>query len=410
MRRHGDSRDVLGHFADVYLRARWYVGSGLMITIAAIILFGFSSEYTWVIGLAGLVILVHAAATRSLRAHDELFAMIVDITATHAAILVTSAVTNDPIGPAITVVTAAVLIGLFSEGWRRIALLCYSGLLTSLALAAAFDWDVGEVGDDIFGIAFVVTLVVVVISTIRSRLVELDASRAQMLGVVSHELRNHLAGVVGATEIINDETTSLSPEETTELLGMAHQQAVEAGEVIEDLLIASRAERGVLDAFPELVDVVPLTEAVVRRSSVDSVEIAFDKPDGPMWAIADPLRYRQVLRNILTNAVRYGGPKINVSIEPVGDTVEVVVADNGDGVDPSEVAAIFQPYQQGSNSKHVAGSSGLGLWIARSLAQKMNGDITYERYSGQTLFELTLPAGPDIADGEAVDHLATQSH
>jgi signal transduction histidine kinase len=410
MQRHGDSRDVLGHFADVYLRARWYAGSGLMVTIAVIILLGFSSEYTWVIGLAGLVILVHSAVTRSLGTHNEMFAMIVDITATHAAILVTSATTNDPIGPAITVVTAAVLIGLFSEGWRRVALLCYSGLLTSFALTAAFDWDVGEVGDDIIGIAFVVTLVVVVISTIRSRLVELDASRAQMLGVVSHELRNHLAGVVGATEIINDETTSLSEGETTELLGMAHQQAVEAGEVIEDLLIASRAERGVLDAYPELVDVVPLTEAVVRRSSVDSVSIAFDKPDGPVWAIADPLRYRQVLRNILTNAVRYGGPEINVSIEAVGDNIEVVVADNGDGVDPSEVATIFQPYQQGSNSKHVAGSSGLGLWIARSLAQKMNGDIAYERDHGQTLFELTLPAGPEIADGEHADHLASSSH
>jgi signal transduction histidine kinase len=71
----------------------------------------------------------------------------------------------------------------------------------------------------------------------------------------------------------------------------------------------------------------------------------------------------------------------------------VVVADNGAGVDPTDESAIFQPYRGGRKMEAVSGSSGLGLWIARGLANKMNGDLTYRRQSGQTLFELILPAG-----------------
>jgi signal transduction histidine kinase len=98
------------------------------------------------------------------------------------------------------------------------------------------------------------------------------------------------------------------------------------------------------------------------------------------------------MRNLLTNAIRYGGETIRVSVQRIGPVISVVVADNGEGVNPADESAIFQPFRGGRTMKAVSGSSGLGLWISLGLARKMDGDLSYQRESGQTLFELILPA------------------
>jgi signal transduction histidine kinase len=246
--------------------------------------------------------------------------------------------------------------------------------------------------DEILAILFVVGLVAGVISGVRRRLVELEAARAQTLGVVSHEVRNHLTGVIGATELMLDAGIELTAEETTEMIGLAHGQAVEAAEVIEDLLVASRAERGVLDAVPEPVDLIPLTESVIRRSSVDGGHISIGSPDDAVWAMADALRYKQIIRNLLTNAFHYGGSTVEVSIQHRHEGVAVTVADDGEGIERAAAKGLFQPYHRTETAGRQPGSTGLGLWIARNLAQKMGGDLVYRRRDGFTLFELTLPA------------------
>jgi signal transduction histidine kinase len=120
--------------------------------------------------------------------------------------------------------------------------------------------------------------------------------------------------------------------------------------------------------------------------------------------MADPHRFRQVLRNLITNAVRYGGPVVGVSIVSVGPIGSVVVTDDGDGVHPADETAIFLPYRRSRNQTPAPGSTGLGLWIARNLTRQMGGDLTYQRRSGQTIFEVTLTGAhprattsPDVA-------------
>ncbi|HUP16059.1 MAG TPA: HAMP domain-containing sensor histidine kinase, partial [Acidimicrobiia bacterium] len=220
---------------------------------------------------------------------------------------------------------------------------------------------------------------------------------------------NHLTGVIGAIEMVGDDQASLEPGEVEEFLELAHQQAVEAGEVLDDLLIASRTERGALDALPELVDLCPLTETVIRRTSVEGHEIGFQCYGGPVWAMADPLRYKQILRNLLTNALRYGGDNIRVSVESFDHTVSVVVADDGDGVDPEFEHALFQAYRAGMAMARVPGSSGLGLWIARGLAHKMGGNLRYQREAGLTVFELILPSAEAPPSDSALAELAASS-
>jgi signal transduction histidine kinase len=388
----GSTDGALRQFASTYSDARWFLGAGVIALTGLNYWAGSAPQYTWMLAAAGAVIIAHAFAMRVWVVQDIIAALLVDVTAVFLAALVLTTST-DHSAALLTMIGASVLISLFTQGWARYLILTYGAGFGLVVLLLAEDWNWSRVLPDFASAGFVAALIIGAISAIRSRLIELEASRAQTIGVVSHELRNHLTGIVAVAELVRDDDTRLQPGEMTELLDLAYHQAVEAGEVIEDLLTASRAERGVLDAIPELVDLCPITETVIRRTSVEGREFIFDFSDGPVWAVADPLRYKQIMRNLLTNAIRYGGETILVSVQGIGPLVSVVVADNGGGVDPADESAIFQPYRGGRKMEAVSGSSGLGLWIARGLANKMNGDLTYRRQSGQTLFELILPAG-----------------
>ena len=394
-------KSVLGQFASTYLKSRWYLGAGLIVLTVVVLVAGTDGSYAWVVAAAGVVVLAHAFAMRAWDMRDATVALVVDVTVALLATMYIATATDEHSPALLAFVGAAVLIALFTQGWPRVLIAIGAAGMTLLTLLFIHDMDPVLAFGDFIGAFFVAGLIMGVVAAIRGRLVELEAARAQTIGVVSHELRNHLTGVIGAAELIRDENTRLAPEEVDELLDLAYHQAVEAGEVIEDLLIASRAERGVLDALPEVIDLCPVTETVIRRTSVETGDIRYDFSGGPVWAFADPLRYKQIVRNLLTNALRYGGDAILVSVEPIGDRVSVVVADNGEGVDPTHESSMFLPYHGGKTVRHVSDSSGLGLWIARSLAQKMTGDLTYRRESGQSVFELTLPG----ADGnEPTEH------
>jgi signal transduction histidine kinase len=389
---------AMHQFASTYANARWFLGVGVIALTILIYATGTPPAYTWVLAAAGGVILAHAFALRMWQTQDTVVALLVDVTATFIAALVLTT-KEDHSAVILTMVGASVLIALFTQGWTRGLIQIYGAVFGLVVLLLAEDWEWSRVVADFVSALFVAALIIGAISSIRSKLVELEASRAQTIAVVSHELRNHLTGVIAAAELVRDDDGRLQPGEMTELLDLAYHQAIEAGEVIDDLLTASRAERGVLDAIPELVDLRPITEIALRRTSVEGHEFVSEFSDGPVYAIADPLRYKQIMRNLLTNAIRYGGETIRVSLQRIGPVVSVVVADNGSGVDPADESAIFQPYRGGRTMTAVSGSSGLGLWISRELARKMDGDLNYRRHSGQTFFELMLPAA-DIEPAE----------
>ncbi|MGA8038728.1 MAG: HAMP domain-containing sensor histidine kinase [Acidimicrobiia bacterium] len=389
----GENRvSALDQFASTYLHARWFLGFGLIGLTLIIWIGGLGHPYLWVAALAGTIIIAHAYGMTVWKTEETSVALFVDASAGHGAVLIFATANSDRAAPLLTVVGSVVLIGLFATGWRRVALVVYTMSFGLLTLTLVAKGDLSLVVVDLMSTIFVVGIILGIINAVRRRLAELEASRAQTIGVVSHELRNYLTGVIGVTELLTEEGARIDESDMAELLGMAHQQASEAGEVIEDLLIASRAERGVLDTIPEPVDLGPPTATMIRRAGADGTEIAFEEPGEPIWAMVDPLRYSQILRNLLTNAERYGGPKISVSIEPLGALVSLVVADNGSGVSPADAIPIFQPYHRARDRAAAPGSTGLGLWIARSLAQRMGGTLTYSRHDHNTIFELLVPS------------------
>jgi len=111
----------------------------------------------------------------------------------------------------------------------------------------------------------------------------------------------------------------------------------------------------------------------------------------PTSTYADPRRTRQILRNLVSNALRYGGDEVAIQIEPIGDRVELRVCDSGPPIQAHEVERVFRPFEIGTGSQHPK-SVGLGLSVARKLARLMDGDLTYRYQSGRSTFVLSLPA------------------
>jgi signal transduction histidine kinase len=197
--------------------------------------------------------------------------------------------------------------------------------------------------------------------------------------------------MMGLTDVLQS-ATDMSPSETEELLGLAHQQAVDATAIVEDLLTASRLESSALSVQVEAVDLDLEVATTVRRFVGEGTMVSIQIGDDVPMARGDSLRVRQILRNLISNAVRYGGSSIRVATRAVGDHVQVVVSDNGQGVPTEDEATIFLPYRRSINARRDAASVGLGLWICRQLAHAMEGTLDYLRVDESTQFILTLGA------------------
>lgn len=377
----------------LYLRFRWFLGVGLIILSLIVTTSGTGVSTSWVMAAAGAFIVAHAFAMRLWGLDNLVSTLFVDLTAIHVTTWLL-ATQGDRAAPLLTMVGASVLVTLFVSGWTRVAALVYIGGAGLVSLLMMEDWSLSAVFADYVGALFVAGVVAGVVSAFRSRIVQLEAARALTVGVVSHELRNHLTGVIGVTEMLRGGGAALDPAEAAELLELAHQSAVGAGEVIEDLLTASRAERGALESVPVPTDIGPITQSGVREFSAGVRVVELSGAPFPAWAMVDSARYGQILRNLLTNAVRYGGPTIRVSVEAIGDLVSVVVSDDGDGVHSADESSLFHPYRRAKHRQSAPGSTGLGLWIARTLARGMGGDLTYRRQGALTVFELVLAGAP----------------
>ena len=215
--------------------------------------------------------------------------------------------------------------------------------------------------------------------------------RETFIATVSHEIRTPLSAVIGYVDLLSDPNASLSGLERNQLLSTVARQAGDVAVLIEDLLVAAKAEAGTLRVQTHPVDLVAQTLQVVE--GLDPIRVAaIDVDTEPCMAIADPSRTRQIIRNLVTNAFRYGGPDIEIKVRCTGGRSRLEVSDNGVGVAPEDEERIFEAFQRSSTRPAVADSVGLGLPISRLLSELMEGEVTYERRGGRSVFTLDLPA------------------
>lgn len=232
---------------------------------------------------------------------------------------------------------------------------------------------------------------------------DLTQAKDRFLASVSHELRTPLTGVLGFAELLRDNDSHVPPAERQQMLRAVAEQALDLGHIIEDLLVGARAE----------LDQLTITKVpVLPRAQVAQVIEAYGPEVGArvkvidalptdLRAMGDPGRVRQILRNLINNACRYGGPRIEVMIDAVDNTIRLEVADNGPPIPPDLQQRIFEPYQRAHPGGSQPDSVGIGLSIARTLARLMGGDVTYARRTSWNVFELSLPSSSDHVQSAA---------
>lgn len=217
--------------------------------------------------------------------------------------------------------------------------------------------------------------------------------KAQFLATMSHEIRTPMNGVVGMLDLLRRSSLTQSQQG---LLSTVRESALSLLSIINDILDFSRTESGKLQfeqvtfSLSETVDQV--MDTVSHNAKKQNVTLSlFIEPELPDSLIGDPNRLKQVLYNLVGNAIKFSGRqrdelgKVAVKVTPF-DTgtpektgLNVTIADNGIGISPDKLGTIFQPFNQAeSSTTREYGGSGLGLAICKNIIDLLSGEITVE--------------------------------
>ncbi len=237
--------------------------------------------------------------------------------------------------------------------------------------------------------------------TMAARLEADEEQRRTLLADVSHELRTPLAVITGNLEAIVD---GVYPPDEAHLTPILEETRV-LERLIDDLRTLTLSEAGTLALHPEPTDPDVLVGDVVRSftpaATRAGVRLAADVPDDLPILDIDPVRIREVLSNLVANALRHTpeGGSVTLGAAVAADEVVLTVADTGPGIDPDLRPYVFDRFVKGDTSR----GSGLGLAIARGLVEAHGGTISVEAPAGGgTTFRVSLPRSPspDPATGD----------
>jgi len=219
-----------------------------------------------------------------------------------------------------------------------------------------------------------------------------DALRRNLITTLAHDVRAPLTAVRGTIDLLQASAAVISPEQSADLLQLANRQANRLGTLMLDLLDLARLESGRLELQRSALD---LTKVVRDTADYADPEARFelDVPD-ELPVVADSRRVEQILVNLMSNAIRYGAQPRRLHARRLPNGARVVVEDGGAGVAPEILPQLFEPF---GADRASTSSVGLGLWIARSLAEAHGGTLTYDRSpAGGARFTLFLPDDPVV--------------
>ena len=196
-----------------------------------------------------------------------------------------------------------------------------------------------------------------------------------------------LTSVLGYAEVLRG--SDVTSAESKAMVETIADQATDLSNIVEDLLVGARADLGQLDVDASPFDALDLLRGVLHSPNGIALESSGARP---AIAVGEPGRVRQILRNLLSNAERYGGESRHVSVVVTGGMVSIAVCDDGPPLAPDVTEHIFDRYYRGQAGSGRPGSVGIGLTISRELARMMGGDLVYCHDGKWSRFELSLPA------------------
>jgi signal transduction histidine kinase len=224
----------------------------------------------------------------------------------------------------------------------------------------------------------------------------LSALRADFVSMVSHELRSPMAAVIGSARTLQQRWRELRPDQREAFLAVIADETSRLSHLIEDVLHTSRIEAGTFSYRFQQVDVGRLVRETVSTAELaqEDVQLTVEVAQGLPTIHADPERLRQLLDNLVANAVKFSedGQEVRVSVAGSDGRVRIAVCDEGPGIAPEHQGLIFEKFGRASTGNAKPGT-GLGLFIARSIAEAHGGTLDVQSALGRgTTFTVLLPA------------------
>jgi two-component system OmpR family sensor kinase len=231
----------------------------------------------------------------------------------------------------------------------------------------------------------------------QSQLRQVDVARKEFIATASHELRTPIFSLAGFVELLQDE--ELDEDTRREFLETMSEQVARLQKLSVDLLDLSRLDAGSLELHPEEVDLSELARSIVDEFTPALADhgTALDVrlPDQGPEALCDPERVAQIMRILLDNALRHtpAGTQVTLRADRANGAAGFTVADAGPGLPDGSRAKVFERFYTGD----AARGAGLGLAIARELAERMDGRLRVYSQADGTAFTLELPVGGNDA-------------
>jgi two-component system, NtrC family, sensor kinase len=237
------------------------------------------------------------------------------------------------------------------------------------------------------------------------QLAEASQHKSQFVSSVSHELRTPLNAIIGLTEMMVTNAARFGTEKALEPLQRVNRAGQHLLGLINQVLDLSKIEAGKLELNPQTVQLAPLIDEVVdtarQLAQQNKNHLVVEARENLGALTADPMRLRQVLLNLLSNACKFtkeGEVKLKARRVVDGrDWIEFAVSDTGIGMTAEQQAKLFEEFSQAdASTAQRFGGTGLGLAITRKLARMMGGDVTVTSAPGKgSVFTVRLPAGAD---------------
>jgi signal transduction histidine kinase/CheY-like chemotaxis protein len=231
-------------------------------------------------------------------------------------------------------------------------------------------------------------------------------AREEFFSTLSHEIRNPLNGVVGICEILEEASTqAIAPRERVfvrTLRGCADQLR----SILDDVLDFARIDRGEIQVHEEPFELLTAVEGAARAADANLGRCTLELPNSAVWIRGDVGKVRQIVTNLVSNALKYGVPQeahIKTAVTEEGPDllkVRIAVANTGNTIPPEELERIFTGFVRGSDAvkRRIAGS-GIGLAVSRRMAKALGGDLLATSENGLTEFALELtfqPTAPEV--------------
>jgi len=232
------------------------------------------------------------------------------------------------------------------------------------------------------------------------QLKELDGAKDKFIALTTHELRTPLSAMCASVDILRQDLYD-SPQQRKEFIEILHEQAHQLQTLVDDILDFAKIQAGKMDYHLELKDITPLAENVMNSfaplAENNEVRLRFQAPtDCPVKRVCyfDEVRLRQILANVMSNAIKFNRSKgqVDLRIKETANTVQLFIKDTGPGISPKNFSKVFNEFETVESMNQHQKGTGLGMPISRRLAQGMGGDLTFKSRVGVgTTFRVEIP-------------------